>query len=145
MRVKPTCNKHKQRQGKLDVNNLNDPTTKAKFESETEKRFKAEALCQDSSTATPEALWMTYKTILSETAGKTLGRIKRSPKKPWLCKEVLKLAEEKSQLRKQTSPANLERYKEVRAEIQRNIRRDKAVWLEDQCQQIRDLMQLENQ
>ena len=89
MRAKPVCNKHKRKQGKLDVKMLNDPTTKAKFESETEKRFEAEALLQDPSNISPESLWMTYKTILSETAEETLGRVKRSPKKPWIPKETM--------------------------------------------------------
>ena len=50
---------------------------------------------------------------------------------------MLKLAEEKSNLRKKrNSPDQEQRYKELRSEIQRKVRADKAAWLEDQCRQI---------
>ena len=51
---------------------------------------------------TSESLWTEYKAVLTETANKTLGELKRYPKKPWISNEVLSLAEEKSKLRKLT-------------------------------------------
>ena len=103
--------------------------SKPKFQHYTEQRFRSEATARNSSCSTkPEPLWATYKTILTQTAEQTLGRIKRSPKKPWIRQEVLDLAEEKSRLRikQRNTPTQTSRYKELRAEIQRNIRRDKA-------------------
>ena len=48
------------------------------------------------------------------------------------------LAEEKSNLRKKgRSPDKEQRYKELRSEIQRRIRKDKADWLEEQCKHSR--------
>ncbi|XP_072016996.1 uncharacterized protein [Amphiura filiformis] len=140
MRVKPTCTKPKRRSGKLNVKRLNDPTIKAKFKHESEQQFRNEAMNQNTSSETkPESLWVTYKTILTQTAEQTIGRAKRVPKKPWISQEVLDLAEEKSKLRKQSNtPTQKQRYKELRAEIQRRIRRDKTTWLEEQCKQIKD-------
>ncbi|XP_072048767.1 craniofacial development protein 2-like [Amphiura filiformis] len=146
MRVKPTCTKPKRRSGKLNVKRLNDPTIKAKFKRESEQQFRNEAMNQNTSSETkPESLWITYKTILTHTAEQTIGRAKRVPKKPWISQEVLDLAEEKSKLRKQSNtPTQKQRYKELRAEIQRRIRRDKTTWLDEQCKQIKTLMQPEN-
>ena len=49
------------------------------------------------------------------------------------------LAEEKSNLRKKCRSSDQEqRYKELRSEIQRRIRKDKADWLEDQCKQMKE-------
>ena len=63
--------------------------------------------------------------------------MKRNPKKPWISNEVLKLAEDKSKLRKnRNTPAQDQRYKDLRSEIQRKLRKDKASWLEEQCQKI---------
>ncbi|XP_072027692.1 uncharacterized protein [Amphiura filiformis] len=140
MRVKPTCTKQKRRSGKLNVKRLNDPTIKAKFKHESEQQFRNEAMNQNTSSETkPESLWVTCKTILTQTAEQTIGRAKRVPKKPWVSQEVLDLAEEKSKLRKQSNtPTQKQRYKELRAEIQRRIRRDKTTWLEEQCKQIKD-------
>ena len=130
----------KRKPGKLNVKLLNDPTIKAKFEHSTEQRFRSEATARNSSCSIkPEPLWATYKTILTQTTEQTLGRVKRTPKKPWISHEVLDLAEEKSRLCKQrNTPTQISCYKELRAEIQRNIRRDKAAWLEEQCKQVSD-------
>jgi hypothetical protein len=118
---------------------LEDPDIRASFKKETEERFKDHLTQIENGEAedTSESLWASYKNILSETADQTLGKGKRYPKKPWISSEVLKLAEEKSNLRKKrSSPDQEQRYKELRSEIQRKVRADKAVWLEDQCRQI---------
>ena len=50
------------------------------------------------------------------------------------------LAEEKSKLRRERgTPSKDHRYRELRSEIQRRIRNDKASWLEEQCKQVNDL------
>ena len=101
-----------------------------------------EYLCKvdnDEAEETSESLWSEYRTILSKTADQVLGKCKRQPKKPWISTTVLMLAEEKSNLRKKgRSPDQEQRYKELRSEIQRRIRKDKADWLEDQCKQIKE-------
>ena len=77
--------------------------------------------------------------ILPETAERVLGKCKRQPKTPWISDTVLMLAEEKSNLRKKGRPPDQDqRYKELRSEIQRRIRKDKAEWLEDQFKQIKE-------
>ena len=49
------------------------------------------------------------------------------------------LAEEKSNFRKKDRlPDQEQRYKELRYEIQRRIRKDRADWLVDQCKQIKE-------
>ena len=72
-----------------------------------------------------------------ESADATLGKATRRAKKPWISNEVLLLAEEKSKLRRDKgTKAKEERYKNLRSEIQRNIRKDKAYWLEERCREV---------
>ena len=107
-----------------------NPDIRAQFTETTEQCFKKEYLSKadnDQAEETSESLWSEYKAILSETADQVLGKWKRQPKKPWISTTVLMLAEEKSNLRKKGRSPDLEQcYKELRSEIQRRIRKDKA-------------------
>ena len=140
MRVKLARNQTKPKQKKIDVRKLEDPGVRSIFIQESERSFEAHILSQIDDQAddeSSESLWTAYSTILSETANKILGEMKRNPKKPWISNEVLKLAEDKSKLRKnRNTPAEDQRYKDLRSEIQRKLRKDKASWLEEQCQKI---------
>ena len=101
-------NMAKQKQRKVDLRKLEDPTIRTTFRNETEKKFE-EQLYQTEDQATEEtseSLWTKYKTVLTETADETLGELKRYLQKLWISNEVLNLAEEKSKLRKlRRSPA----------------------------------------
>jgi len=141
LRVKLARNKWQPRSTKVNVKALEDPVTKSTFRNMSELKFedKLKNLDQVEEKGSPETLWSAYKTVLAVTAVETLGKATRHPKKPWISNEVLQLAEEKSKLRRERCSPNKERrYKELRSEIQRRVRRDKEAWLEDKCHQITD-------
>ena len=140
IRVKLSRIKSKPRPKKVDLKELEDPETRTSFKARTSQRFKEHLIRLENGEAeeTTEPLWAALSTILSETADQTLGKCKRKPKKLWISSEVLKLAEEKSNFRKKKRANDQEqRYKDMMSEIQRKIRKDKAAWLEDRCQQIK--------
>ena len=86
---------------------------------------------------TSKCPWSKYKTALTETADKILGELKRYSKDPWISNEVLNLSEKKNKLRTlRSSPAQDQRYNDLRSEIQRKLRKDMAIWPENQCQKI---------
>ena len=92
---------------------------------ESERSFEAHLsqIDDQADDESSESLWTAYSTILSETANKILGEMKRNPKKPWISNEVLKLTEDKSKLRKnRNTPAQDQRYKDLRSEIQRKLK-----------------------
>ena len=83
MRVKLARNKAKQKQRKVDLTKLEDPTIRTTFRNETERSFEEHLnQMEDQATEeTSESLWAKYKAVLTETADKTLGELKRYPQK----------------------------------------------------------------
>ena len=60
---------------------------------------------------------------------------KRNAKTKWLSEEVLQIAVERREVR---SKGEKERYTDMNAEFQRIARRDKKVFLSDQCKEIEE-------
>ena len=102
MRVKLARNKAKQKQRKVDLIKHENPTIRTTFGNETDRSFEEDLnQVEDQATEeTSENLWTKYKTVLTETADKTLGKLKMFTKKPWISNEVLNLTEEKNQVKK---------------------------------------------
>ena len=63
---------------------------------------------------------------------KTIPKKKKCKKVKWLSDEALQIAEK----RKAKGKEEKERYTHVNAEFQRKARRDKKVFLSDQCKEI---------
>jgi len=63
------------------------------------------------------------KKVFTETAEEKLGEKKSKPSKTYISEEVLNLAKEKSQARKSNDKAEYKR-------LRREMRRNKAEWLE---------------
>ena len=68
-------------------------------------------------------IWEEIKTGVLEAAKETLGNKKSEAKKTWMTEEILHLIVERDKLKKQS---NLQRYRELKAEIQRNTERKKT-------------------
>ncbi|CAF1501489.1 unnamed protein product, partial [Rotaria magnacalcarata] len=70
----------------------------------------------------------------------------RVAKKPWISAETLKLADEKRKA-KQTKHLNQnlnEKYKELCKKVKKFARKDKEGWIEDQCKEIQEGLQVGN-
>ena len=78
---------------------------------------------------------MEVRDIVQETGVKTIPRKKKCKKTKWLSEEALQIAVRR---RKVESKGEKERYTHLNAEFQRIARRDKKVFLNDQCKEIEE-------
>ena len=78
----------------------------------------------------PEELWMEVHDIVQEAGIKTIPKEKKCKKAKWLSEEALQIAVKR---RDAKGKGEKERYTHLNAEFQRIARRDKKVFLHDQC------------
>ena len=81
-----------------------------------------------------EELWTKVRNIVQEVLIKTIPKKKKCKKAKWLSEEALQIALK----RKVKSKGQKERYKHLNAEFQRIARRDKKVFLSNQCKEIEE-------
>ena len=84
----------------------------------------------------PEELWMEIHDIVQEAVIKTIPKKKKCKKAKWLSEEALQIAEKR---REAKGKGEKERYTHLNAEFQRIARRDKKVFLSDQCKEIEEI------
>ena len=83
----------------------------------------------------PDELWMEVRDIVQETGIKTIPKKKQCKKAKWLSEEALQRAVKRREVK---SKGEKERYTHLNAELQRIARRDKKVFLSDQCKEIEE-------
>ena len=83
----------------------------------------------------PEELWTEVRGIIQEAVFKIIHKKKKCKKAKWLSEEALQMAEKR---REAKGKGEKERYKHLNAEFQRIARRDKKVFLSDQCKEIEE-------
>ena len=83
----------------------------------------------------PDELWMEVCYIVEETGIKTIPKKKKCKKGKWLSGEVLQITVKRREVK---SKGEKERYTHLNAEFQRIARRDKKVFLSDQCKEIEE-------
>ena len=80
----------------------------------------------------PEELWTEVCAIVQEAVIKAICKKNKCKKAKWLSEEALQIAVK----REVKSNGEKERYSHLNAEFQRRARRDKKVFLSDQCKEI---------
>ena len=83
----------------------------------------------------PEELETEVYDTVQEVVIKTIPKKKKCKKAKWLSEEALQTAEKR---REAKSKGKKERYTYLNAEFQRIARRDKKVFLSDQCKEIQE-------
>ena len=83
----------------------------------------------------PDELWTEVRDIVQETGIRTMPMEKNSKKANWLSGEGLQIAVKRREVKNQ---GEKERYTYLNAEFQRIERRDKKVFLSDQCKEIEE-------
>ena len=81
----------------------------------------------------PDELWMEVHDIVQEAVIKTICKKKECKKAKWLSEEALQIDEKRREVK---SKGEKERYKHMNPEFQRIAKRDKKVFLGDQCKEI---------
>ena len=83
----------------------------------------------------PDELWTEVCDIVPETGIKTIPKKKKCKKEKWLSEEALQIAVKRTEAK---SKGEKERYTHLNAEFQRTARREKKVFLRDQCKEIEE-------
>ena len=83
----------------------------------------------------PKELWTEVHEIVQEAEIKTIPKEKKCKKAKWLSEEALQTAVNR---REAKGKGKKERYTYLNAEFQRIARRDKKVFLSDQCKEIEE-------
>ena len=83
----------------------------------------------------PDELWTEVHDIVQEAGIKTISKKKKCKKAKWLSEEALQIALKRREMK---SKGEKERYKHLNAELHRIARRDKKVFLSDQCKEIEE-------
>ena len=83
----------------------------------------------------PDELWTEVRDIVQETGIKTIPKKKKGKKAKWLSEEALQIAMKRREVK---SKGEKERHTHLNAEFQRLARRDKKVFLRDQCKEIEE-------
>ena len=83
----------------------------------------------------PEGLWTEVRDSVQEAVIKTIPKKKKCKKAKWLFEEALQIAKKR---REGKGKGEKERYTHLNAEFQRIARRDKKVFLSDQCKEIEE-------
>ena len=98
---------------------------------EVRNRFKGLDLIDQ----VPDELWMEVCDIVQEAVIKTIPKKKKCKKVKWLSEEALQIAEKRTEVK---GKREKKRYTHLNAEFQRIARRDKKVFLSDQCTEIEE-------
>ena len=77
---------------------------------------------------------------IAQGSGQTIPKKKKCKKANWLSEEALQIAEKTREVKVK---GEKERYKHLNEEFQRIARRDKKVFLSDQCKEIEQTTKLE--
>ena len=83
----------------------------------------------------PDELWTEVHDIVQEKGIKTITMEKKCKKAKWLSEEALQIAVKR---REAKSKGEKERYKHLNVEFQRIARKDKKVFLSNQCKEIEE-------
>ena len=83
----------------------------------------------------PEDLWTEVCDTVQEAEIKTIPKKKKCKKAKWLSEEALQIAEKRRDVK---GKGEKERYTHLNAEFHRIARRDKKVFLSDQCKEIEE-------
>ena len=83
----------------------------------------------------PDELFKEFKEAVLTTAGEVLGKAPKKTRKPWISDNTFRLMDKRQALKalRNSSEEGEERHREAHRAIQREARRDKARWLEEQC------------
>ena len=84
----------------------------------------------------PEEVWMEICDIVREAVIKTIPKKNKCQKAKWLPEEALQITVKRREVK---SKGEKERYIHLNAEFQRIARRDKKVFLSDQCKEIEEI------
>ena len=88
----------------------------------------------------PEELWTKDHNIVQEAMTKTIPKKKKCKKAKWSSEDALQIAEERREVKVK---GERKRYTQLNVEFQRIARRDKKVFLREQCKEVEENNRME--
>ena len=83
----------------------------------------------------PDELWMEVRDIVQDAMIKTIPKKKKFKKAKWLSEEALQIARKRREVK---GKGEKKRYTHLNADFLRIARRDKKIFLSDQCKEIEE-------
>jgi len=113
----------------LNLEELKEDKT-VHFAAEVTNRFTALEAAQNE--VTQKDIWKGTKTVLLKVAREMIGSVKSQKKKKWISDTTCAAIREK----REAKGKDKKRYKELKAEVQRQLRVDQQQQLEDTCMEL---------
>ncbi|XP_071487324.1 uncharacterized protein [Diadema antillarum] len=123
---------------KFDLEKLKDPDVGKVFEAKIGGKFAPLLLLDaDGTDADTRTFIDTFNTAVTETANEVLGK-KRTTKKPWVTPDLLKLCDERRDLKqsKYGSDEGADKYRQADKRVKKSMLKAKEDWITDQCNDI---------
>ena len=144
VRLKIKKNEFKSRRVRLNLDALSTPMVKEMYNVQVNNRFAVLKLLDED--RQPDELFKEFKEAVLTTAGEVLGKAPKKTRKPWISDNTLRLMDQRRALKalRNSSEEGEERYREAHRAIQREARREKARWLEEQCASVEEGLKRNN-
>lgn len=111
---------------RFDIENIQD-----RYVTEVRNRFSALEL----EGKEPEAMWNEIRDTVISMANEHVPKVRKTKRKEWMSEEAIKIAEER---RVKKTQGDLEGTRKLNADFQRQVRRDKAAYLNEQCKEVEE-------
>ena len=146
IRIKLKTARKQEKIKRFDVDKLEEPETKQRYKEELIRRWKQNTEKEDGCGDTVEGTWKEIREIYTETAQQVLGYREIRKRKPWITQEVLKLSDQRKELRrtKMENEVNRKRYNKLTREIKKKAKRCKEQWIEEKCAEVEQNAERQN-
>ena len=123
---------------RLNLAALDDPATRVAYNVEINNQFEAIGMLEGE--RPPEEMFTALKKVIKTIAEEVLGREPKRTNQRWISDKILQLMDRRRELKdsRATSEDGEGRYQEANRAVQREARRDKVRWLEEQSTEVED-------
>jgi len=87
----------------------------------------------------PDELWIKIKSSLENIADKICGKLSPKKRKQWIITEILQNMDEGRKYKDSSNAEGRRKYKQLKREIQRECRKAKAEFYNQQCSEVEQL------
>ena len=128
----------------FDLKKLKDPVEAQIFEAKIGRKFAPLMLLDTNNTGTNIFIG-TFNTAVIETASEVFGK-KRITKWPWVTSDLLKLCDERRDLKKTRygSEKEAHKYRQADKQVKMRMLKEKEDWISDQCNDIEQNLKANN-
>ena len=119
---------------RFDVEKLEEDMVRWQFSTALNDKWRrGKANTKDNGTV--EETWKEIKDIYTEVAQEILGYKEKQKKKPWISQEVLRMSDQRREMKatKTQIEENRKKYNKITREIKKKAKQCKEKWLEDKC------------